>query len=181
MIDIEVIDADETDEFGDPKKQVFTIHYNILAHFSLSFRRTLNTDLKCNMITIHSCQSAFGLFQNWFYTQKIQGLTSTIKLLEYAKLWQLASTLAIKDLAPLLLGLMDTTKPGIDDEKGDILKDFQSVAYISKYRGLKDMTVENTLSAMNELDINRILKDILDVMRPSFMLNMMKGWVALLR
>ncbi|KAH7304859.1 hypothetical protein BKA65DRAFT_205127 [Rhexocercosporidium sp. MPI-PUGE-AT-0058] len=160
MIDITVLDDDDPDEFGDPKKQVFTMHYNILAHFSLSFRKTLKSDPKCNEITLHGCESTFGLLQNWFYTQKIQGSNGGIKLLEYAKLWKLAKDLGITDLATPLIDIIDTIKPGEDHEEGNTVQDFQTIAYTGTYRSLEDMAVEKTLSAMNALNVDRIFNNM---------------------
>ncbi|KAG4428693.1 hypothetical protein IFR05_015824 [Cadophora sp. M221] len=153
MIAIEVKNYNDIDEFGDAKKQIFTIHHNILAHYSLYFRSALNASPKRTSITIQGCESAFGLLQNWFYTQKIEGPTGEIKLAEYVKLWKLAKDLVVVDLEPLVLKFMEITKPGRDDEKGNMLKDFQSFAYMGTQRGLEDMAIKyrsRQLSSENE-------------------------------
>ncbi|PVH78682.1 hypothetical protein DL98DRAFT_590031 [Cadophora sp. DSE1049] len=179
MVEVAVLDNKETDKFGIPKKQIFTIHHNVLAHYSISFRRFLNADTNFNKMTLHGCEAAFGILQNWFYTQKIEGPCGAIKLMEYAKLWKLAKDLIIDDLVKILFGRMEITEPGRDHEKGNTLKDFQAVAYMGNYRGLEDIAISKTLSAMNKHNVEQILKTMPDGMRHGFTLAMMKGCVAL--
>ncbi|KAH7403731.1 hypothetical protein BKA64DRAFT_641696 [Cadophora sp. MPI-SDFR-AT-0126] len=179
MIEIVILDKQKTDLFGPPKKQIFTIHHNVLAHFSMTFRRFLRDDPSFNEMTLTSCEAVFGVLQNWFYTQDIESLSGTIKLMEYAKLWTLAKDLEIDDLTKTLLDYMVTTGPGRDNEKGNTLKDFQTVAYMGECHGLEEIAILKTLSAMNTHNVERILENMPDGMRHGFTLDMMKGCVEL--
>ena len=78
MVEVAVIDEYEIDIFGDFTKQIFTIHHSVLAHYSLSFRRLLAADANSSKMTLHGCEAAFGILQNWFYTQKIEGPAGAI-------------------------------------------------------------------------------------------------------
>ena len=118
-------------------------------------------------------------FQNWFYTQKIEGPAGAIKLMDYAKLWKLAKDLVIDDLAKILLGRMQITELGEDNEIGNTLKEFQTFAYMGTSRGLEDIAIQKTLSAMIKHNVERILKTMPDRMRHGFTLAMMKGCVGL--
>ena len=179
MVEVAVIDEYEIDIFGDFTKQIFTIHHSVLAHYSLSFRRLLAADANSSKMTLHGCEAAFGILQNWFYTQKIEGPAGAIKLMDYAKLWKLAKDLVIDDLAKILLGRMQITELGEDNEIGNTLKEFQTFAYMGTSRGLEDIAIQKTLSAMIKHNVERILKTMPDRMRHGFTLAMMKGCVGL--
>ncbi|KAK0115006.1 hypothetical protein ONS96_013479 [Cadophora gregata f. sp. sojae] len=109
----------------------------------------------------------------------MEGPFGTIKLIKHAKLWILAKELGIEDLASILLGIMDNTEPGEDTDKGNALKDFQATVYMVRYRELEDVAISKTLSAMNNHNIIRTLKNMPDEMRNDFTLAMMKGCVTL--
>ena len=179
MVEVIVINEHEIDIFGDPTKQIFTIHHNVLAHYSLAFRRILATKPTANNMIVQSCESTFGILQSWFYTQKIEGPAGAIKLMEYAKLWKLAKDLVIDDLAKILHGRMQIAELDGDNHIVNTLEDFQTFAYMGNHRGLEEIAISKTLSAMNKHNVEQILKTMPDRMRHGFTLAMMKGCVDL--
>ncbi|KAL2066906.1 hypothetical protein VTL71DRAFT_1330 [Oculimacula yallundae] len=159
---------------------IFTIHHNILVHYSRHFRKMLDADPKSHKVGIFGCHTAFGLLQNWFYTQKIEGPAGEIKLMEYVKLWKLSQALGIEDLKHPLFDRIMSTKPSTDDESGNTLRDFQIMAYEGTEKDFRESAISKTFAAMKRANTAQIYEDMPEAMRTPFTLALMHKSTCLL-
>ncbi|XMA10985.1 hypothetical protein WAI453_003776 [Rhynchosporium graminicola] len=179
MVEVTVEDRSANDKSGGTKVQVFTIHHTVLTCYSSSFRKIVAADSDCNTMVINGCGTAFGLLQHWMYTSQIQGPAGILKLMEYVKMWKITDHIGIVGIVDDLLHLIKETMPGPNNDTGNTLKDFQTIAYMGSYSGFKEIAIAKTLAIMRGANTPRIFVDMPAAMRASFTLAMMQECVSL--
>ena len=145
-----------------PQEQVFSIHRELISHYSSFFRHAFNRQSddknQVKVLILKDVEvSVFGLFNQWLYTQEIECEGASPDLMDVARLWSYGGSWGVwqlqNDAMKMLIPLVNSEMEGPQNEKKTVLQQFVEHAYATKEdTALKKLALHRMLSFVSTVD-----------------------------
>ncbi|KAK0104913.1 hypothetical protein ONS95_005176 [Cadophora gregata] len=168
-----------------PQAQVFSIHLDLISHYSSYFRDAFNRqhgiEGQTKTMLLRDVEvSVFGLFNQWLYTKQIDGEGTDPDLMDVAKLWSYGSVWKVWQLQNeamrVLIPLVNRECEGPQEENDTVLQKFIEYAYTTREEtALKRLAVHRMMSFVSGvINVKRWIDNFPDGMLADFTVELMK-------